>query len=115
MIDNREDGPVIETVISSPSEVNEKKINDQINSEPTVEFSSEAKKFVDKIKDKIINKSESSFEPPPIDYNKEYTNLIKCKDIANQYFQNKNIDISLDSYLKVYLIIIRLIMTLITI
>ncbi len=111
MIDNREDGPVIETVNSSPSEVNEKKIVDQKNNEPIVAFSSEAKKFVDKIKDKIINKSESTFEPPPIDYNKEYANLIKCKDIANQYFQNKNIDISLDSYLKVFLYIIRLIMT----
>jgi hypothetical protein len=111
MIDNREDGPVIETANSSTSEFTEKKIDDQIINEPKLAFSKEARKFVDKIKDKIINKSESSFEPPPIDYNKEYLNLVKCKDIANQYFQNKNIDISLDSYYKVFYMIIRLIMT----
>lgn len=101
MIENQEDGPIIDVLAPSSVENIEKKKDEMITLEPIFDFSSEAKNFVENIKDKVLNKSESSFEPPPIDYEKEYNILVKCKDIANQYLKQNNTDIGLNSYLKV--------------
>ena len=103
MIEDQEDSPLIDKIELNNSEVKkddekEEKIPSNVKDSTNTE---EASSFVNKIKDKVLNKSESTKETPPIDYLHEYNILVQAKEVANYYFNNNNIDTCLDGYIKV--------------
>ena len=98
------------------------------SSESNISHSSFSKELLCNIKDKVLNKSDSTLELSPVDYKQEYEVLIKAKDVANQISRNsraneimnkvqigKNgdraaFDLGLEAYIKVTIHINRLIL-----
>ena len=82
-------------------------VNNDLNKDESIKgidsflsTSSESKEFISNIKDKVLHKSESTTDNPPIDYTYEFNILMKAKDEANK-ISKVTIDIGLDGYFKV--------------